>query len=138
MREGRCGFGCSSAWDPPFLERMVALSRDALSCVEKDAPFELPRLNGGKRNGRPLRGGGKTEFREKAALALCLEKAARSYDRRVTRVRDSSYAEEAVTVTIKNSRGLDRTGRKERYEISLMVAAEDGDFKEMAWGFLWP
>ncbi len=134
FREGRCGFGCSSVWEAPFLERMVSLSYNALSCVEKSTPFELPGpVGGGRIERRPSGRGCGGAFEEKAAMALRLEKAARSFDRRVTRVRDSSYAEEAVTVTVKNSRGLERTYRKERHEISLMVAAEEGDFKEMAW-----
>jgi PmbA protein len=66
-------------------------------------------------------------------MALDLEKHAKQYDRRVSRVRDASYGEEVRTVTIRNSTGLERRWTAARHELSLMVMAEDGRGQEMAW-----
>jgi len=131
FRGGKCGFACMSDAPTPFLERMVKLAYNTLKVVEEGALIALPPHDAG---GRISAAVGSLLGREaKFQLAIDLEKRAMAFDRRITRVRDASFSEETLTVTIRNSRGLDRTHTASRYELSLMVMAEDRGNQEMAW-----
>lgn len=126
----RISFGSVSGFDAAFLERMVDLAYNSLSVVEEGVVPELP--SSGAPAGPPLG----TESRDRPAklqMALDLEKHAKQFDKRISRVRDATYAEELRTVTMKNSRGLESRHGASRYELSLMAMAEDGGGSEMAW-----
>lgn len=134
FRGNKTSFGSSSDFAPDFLERMVALAYNSFSVIEDGPAFFLPSDRDGVRRVVETRGslerGDKTP---KLQMALDLERFAKDYDERVKRVRDACYAEEVRTVTLKNSRGLERRHSSERHEISLMVMAEDSHGQEVAW-----
>ncbi len=133
FKGGRCGFACSSDETTAFLDRMVDLAYNSLTIVEEGGRLELP----SKDRGAPVGGRGAgavlPSSPSKHQMALDLERFAKAYDSRVSRVRDASYAEETKTVTLKNSRGLECTHQKTRYTLSLMVMAEEKGNQEMAW-----
>lgn len=133
----KSAFACASE-ATPFLERMVELAYNSLKVVEENETITLP--DGGNRGEKgfaprlePASGLAGAGRNDKFGLALDLEKHARAFDRRITRVRDASFSEETATVRIKNSRGTDLQARRSRYELSLMVMAEEGTHQEMAW-----
>ena len=129
FRGGKCGFACASDGPDPFLERMLDLAYNSLSVVEAGDLFNLPIGVSGIQGILPS-----TESKaEKLGMALELERVAIGFDRRITRVRDASYSEEVTTVTLRNSRGLEKTHSGCRYGLSLMVMAEDKGSQEMAW-----
>lgn len=130
FREGLCGFSCSSDETTAFLDRMTDLAYNSLQIVEEGGRIRLPT---GKANEGPKPGGLRTEVSGPAQIALDLERFAMAYDTRVLRVRDASYSEEESTITLRNSRGLDRTFTRARYSLSLMVMAEEKGRQEMAW-----
>ncbi len=127
----KTSFASSSALGPPFLERMVSLAYNTLSVVEEGPSILLPA--GEERFGPSQDVLPPGDRSEKLRMALDLEKFAKRYDRRVSRVRDASYGEEIRTVTLRNSRGLKGRRTAARHELSLMVMAEDAQGQEMAW-----
>jgi PmbA protein len=130
FKDRRISFGSVSGFDTAFLERMVDLAHNSLSVVEEGVVPGLPTA------GAPASSSPPSSSRDRAAklqMALDLEKHAKQFDRRVTRVRDATYAEELRTVTMKNSRGLESRHSASRYELSLMAMAEEGGGSEMAW-----
>jgi PmbA protein len=128
----KTGFGSSSDLSPAFLERMADLAYNGLSVVEDGPMLALPAAI---RDRSPFVQLSWTpdDRQRKLQMALDLEKFAKDFDPRVKRVRDACYAEEVRTVTLKNSRGLERKHSASRHELSLMVMAEDGQGQEMAW-----
>jgi PmbA protein len=136
FRDGRCGFACSSDWDPAFLERMLLLSYNSLPLIEEGTRFDLPssEVKGVKgEKGAPSAQEAGTE--EKLEMALALEREAKRYDRRIRRVRDARYSGELKTVRLKNSRGLAAECSVSHHSLSLMVVAEgeEGTDQQMAW-----
>lgn len=136
FREGRSGFGCSSDWDPAFLERMLLLSYHSLPLIEEGIRFDLPSSEV-KKGGEAL-SAPEGETAEKLEMALALEREAKRYDRRIRRVRDARYSGELKTVRLKNSRGLAAECSVSHHSLSLMVVAEggqggEGNDQQMAW-----
>lgn len=133
FRGAKTAFASSSDLSTVFLERLVDLACNSLSVVEDGPKIQLPqRLN------VSIPASISEKVREmsreqKLQMAIDLEEFAKAFDSRVKRVRDASYAEEIKTVTLKNSLGLERSHQSSRYELSLMVMADDGDGQEMAW-----
>lgn len=126
----RTSFGSVSGFDAAFLDRAVELAYNSLSVVEEGFVPELPvrsDFTGSTRSSLPADRGRKLQ------MALELEKHARDFDRRVSRVRDATYAEEQKNVSIRNSKGLNVFHSACRHELSLMVMAEDAHGSEMAW-----
>lgn len=133
FREGRCGFACASEGPIAFLERMLSLAYNSTSILEEEGRIDLPPpASASTAGGDFVEPEGLTKA-GKLEMALGLERAAKGFDRRVARVRDASFQEEITTVTLKNSRGLEATHSAPRYELSLMVMAEDRGNQEMAW-----
>ncbi|MGH7197304.1 MAG: TldD/PmbA family protein, partial [Candidatus Omnitrophota bacterium] len=117
--------------ETPFLERIVDLAYKSLSIVEEGVRVELPSESAIPRAGRKW--DETVTKKNKFQMTLALEKAARDYDRRITRVRDVSYSDEVRQVRLKNSRGLDLEDVATRYHLSLMVVAEEKEDQQMAW-----
>jgi PmbA protein len=107
---------------------VVNLAYNNLSVIEEGPVLDLP---AGRIVSTPSVK--KLDREEKLRMALDLEKHAKDFDRRVTRVRDACYVEELRTVTMKNSEGLECRHSDARHELSLMVMAEDAQGSEMAW-----
>lgn len=127
----KTAFASTSDLTPAFLERAADLAYNSLSVVEDGPALALPsQTPGGKQGSRePSR----MPREQKLTMALDLERLAKEFDPKVKRVRDACYAEEVKTVTLKNSRGFERTHSLSRHELSLMVMAEEAQGQEMAW-----
>ncbi len=128
---GRVGFASSSGWETPFLEKVIDLAYGSLKILDEGARWTLPTSSPSRGTKRGSVKGLKKE--RGLELSLLLERSARDYDRRITRVRDASYASEVRSVTLKNSRGLEISDTRERHELSVMVVAEGEGGHEMAW-----
>jgi PmbA protein len=127
----KTSFASSSGLSAPFLERMASLAYNTLSVVEDGPAVVLPAATAGAGSSRTAASA--IDRQAKLQMALDLERHAKQYDRRVSRVRDASYGEEMRTVTIRNSKGLESRWTAARHELSLMVMAEDAQGQEMAW-----
>jgi len=132
FRGGKVGFASSSREEDRSLARMVELAYHSLDAVEEGTPVPLFH---GKPDSLPLsdRGLLGRPFREKAALAIAMEREALGFDPRVRRVRGARYQEEEETVTLRNSSGFEGGFSKTICELSLMVMAEESGRQEMAW-----
>ena len=64
-----------------------------------------------------------------------LERAARSCDPRIKKVRKAGYTETTGTVTICNHMGLRLSYEKTFVSGSILVVAEDGEHAEMGWDY---
>ncbi len=71
----------------------------------------------------------------KIQRALALEQAARSFDRRVTKVRKASYRDADYSVVIVNSLGLQASFTGTSCTTSASVVAEEGGAAEVGWEF---
>ncbi|MCX8118547.1 MAG: TldD/PmbA family protein [Desulfobacterota bacterium] len=92
----------------------------------KAPPPELPI------NDRSLR---EISEKRKIEYARNLEASARSFDRRVTKVRKASYQESSSKVTLLNSNGLHFTYDLTFSSVSVVAIAEEGGESEMGWDF---
>jgi len=72
---------------------------------------------------------------EKIQRALDVETAARTYDKRIKRVRHASYADSTVEVTIVNSHGIDAWYRTNLCTTSILAVAEEGENAEIGFEF---
>ena len=131
FKGGKSGFCCSSDWTPPYLERIVDLSYNSLSLVEDGVRFELPSRRGQKE--KKVLKTPEIPMQAKIETALALEREAKNFDRRITKVRDVRYSEEMRTVILKNSRGLEAEHTAAYHDLSLMVVAEEKGDQQMAW-----
>lgn len=137
FQKGRYGFCCSSSWDVPLLEKMVARAYEGLRLLEP-RPIRLEALlpSSGPA-GRPEKekkaSKDPVQKREKMELARELEREAMAFDPRIRRIRNAQYSEEEKKIIIRNSRGLSCSDSSTIHEISLMVVAEDRGEQQMAW-----
>lgn len=131
FKGGRCGFGSTSDLGEDALTRIVKSASQGLELVDEEVRFQLPFYIPSPNPPLESRGGpgGDARF----DLAIALEKEARRFDPRITRVRDAGYYEQAKKVILKNSRGLSCEFDQTRYELSLMVVAEEKGDQQMAW-----
>ena len=134
MGKGRVGFASCSRESDSFLERVADLAYNSLSIAEEGMTYPLPQPGSFSDRtsiwDRQLRG---RSFEEKADQALTLEREARKFDRRVTRVRGAHYEEREETVVLRNSHGFEGRYTKTLCELSLMVMAEERGRQESAW-----
>ncbi len=72
---------------------------------------------------------------EKIAKAIELEKAARNYDRRITKIRNATYGEEICHIFVFNTRGIDLNYQETITSSSILAIAEDGSDSQMGWDF---
>jgi len=72
---------------------------------------------------------------EKIEKVKSLEKAAISYDRRVTKVRKAMYQERIATEHLVNSNGLNLSHQGTFFSCSIVVVAEEKDDSQMGWDF---
>jgi len=130
LRGAKTAFASSSDLSSAFLDRLVDLAYNSLSVVEDGPKIVLPKKAQPLAVAENVR---EMPREQKLNMAIDLEKFAKAFDARVKRVRDASYAEEIKTVMLKNSLGLEQSHLSRRFELSLMVMAEDGSGQEMAW-----
>jgi PmbA protein len=76
-----------------------------------------------------------TPVDKKIGKAMQLEQAARSYDRRIKKIRKAGYTETTGNITICNHDGLRLSHEKTFVSGSIMAVAEDGRNAEMGWDF---
>lgn len=69
---------------------------------------------------------------EKRSILLEMEEAIRKYDSRIKAVRNCEFQEVEVTASIRNSYGLDATGRSSLFVCSAMAVAGEGS-DEVSW-----
>jgi predicted Zn-dependent protease len=69
---------------------------------------------------------------EKRSILLEMEEAIRKYDSRIKAVRNCEFQEVEVTASIRNSNGLNATGRSSLFVYSAMVVAGEGS-DEVSW-----
>jgi len=72
---------------------------------------------------------------EKIEKVKSLEKAARSYDKRITKVRKAVYQERIVTEYLTNSHGVNLSHQGTFFSCSIVVVAEDKADSQMGWDF---
>ena len=102
FKGGRCGFGCSSDFELPFLERMLDLAYTSLSILGGEIRCPLPLGKEGDEKKRSFENGGNgalQSIQDKQAkfdLALALERKAKEFDSRIRRVRDAGSLEARV------------------------------------------
>ncbi|MDH4228089.1 MAG: TldD/PmbA family protein [Deltaproteobacteria bacterium] len=65
--------------------------------------------------------------------AVCIEREARDYDKRITRVRKASYGENYACARLVNSSGVDVFSEATFYSGSVMAVAEEAGISEMGW-----
>ena len=72
---------------------------------------------------------------DKVEKALGVETAARSYDKRIARVRHASYEDSTGEVTVLNSRGVEAWYRTSICASSVLAVAEEGENAETGFDF---
>jgi len=72
---------------------------------------------------------------EKVSRAMELERGARAFDPRITKVRKATYGESSYEVMIANSLGVQGAYRGTSVSSSIAVIAEDGSDSQMGWDF---
>lgn len=136
LKGGGMGFSYSTTLEDDALRRMID---NALIGAETQTPDE--------RHGFP----GPQEYpqldelfdekladvpeEEKVSRAMELERLAREYDSRITKVRKATYGESSYEVTIANSLGVAGSYRGTSVSSSISVVAEDGSDSQMGWDF---
>lgn len=133
FRKNKRGFASASGEGEAFLEKALSLASNSLDVVEEGDALSLPPQTPFRESAAVDRELSCRPFASKAAKAVALERKAREFDRRVTRVRGSRYQEVGETVALKNSRGFDGRYVRTLCELSLMVMAEENGEREMAW-----
>ena len=136
LKGGGMGFSYSTTLEEDALRRMID---NALIGAETQTPDD--------RNGFPgpqdypflddLFDDALVEVGEekKVSRAMELERLARSYDSRITKVRKATYGESSYEVAIANSCGVAGTYRGTSVSSSISVVAEDGSDSQMGWDF---
>lgn len=127
----RRAFSCTSDLTPQGLEKLVSLTVEALPLLGEEShlppPAKKAEVFASSLNSE------KVSREEKMQATLLLEKSARDWDGRVTKVRDVRLEEETKKIRLMTSEGFDASYEDTLYEISLMVVAESKQGQEMAW-----
>lgn len=136
LKAGGMGFSYSTTLEEDALRRMI---ENALIGAETQTPDEF--------NGFPDpqeypvlkdlydEGLAAVGEEEKVSRAMELERLARAFDPRVTKVRKATYGESSYEVLIANSCGVRGTYRGTSVSSSIAVIAEDGSDSQMGWDF---
>ena len=126
----RRAFSCTSDLSPKGLEKLVALTIEALPLLGEELQLPPP-VKASSFASRTTSASVSRE--EKIEATLLLEKSARDFDRRITKVRDVRLEEEFKKIRLMTSEGFDSSYEDILYEMSLMVVAESDHGQEMAW-----
>jgi len=133
--EGRVGFAYSSDMDD-----FGSLPERALENAAAAAPDEhnvLPEPLNGRPISEDLAEDDLTSvpMGDKIQRALDVETAARSYDKRIKRVRHAAYADSTAEITIANSHGIDAWYTTNLCTASILAVAEEGENAEIGFEF---
>ncbi len=129
FQDGKKAFSSTSDLSESGLKKAVDLALESLPLLGRDAEFTMPRQRARVSlipSHRPTRD-------EKISAVLNLEKSARDFDARISKVRDVRVEEEEKKIILVNSEGSEHYFEDTVYEMSLMVVADTGIHQEMAW-----
>jgi PmbA protein len=136
LKDKRLGFSYSTEWSEASFENVITR---ALTSARYTAPDEcngfpsltgpFPELNLYDTDGYALPKEAKIE------KLKIIEGEARSYDKRITKVRKASYHEQKVKKHIINSCGVNLTHQDTLFSASIVVVAEDKIDSQTGWDF---
>lgn len=134
IRRKRLGFSYSFRLDTPSLRAMADNALRACQGTHPDPAYAFPDGDGTLPALRIFDHSiGQIPKEKKLALAGRLESFARSYSKKVARVRRSTYSEVCAEVFLANSLGLSRRSRYTIFSIGVMAVAEDNGDSQMGW-----
>lgn len=135
LKDKKLGFSFSSDLLNKALSQTIDNALKAGSAVTSDKFYSFP----ASKNIEPKDLGlydpsiKDTHEKEKIKKALLLEDAARSFDKRITKVRNAIYSESTFTSSILNSKGINLTDSKTFVSASIMTIAEQNNDAQMGW-----
>ncbi|QQR79653.1 MAG: TldD/PmbA family protein [Deltaproteobacteria bacterium] len=126
----RKAFSCTSDLSEMGLKKAASSALESLALLGEETSFDLPKSSSTQKSflsQNPSR-------EEKIEMALSLERAARAFDHRVSKVRDVRFEEEKKKILLINSCGAENFFEDVIYEMSLMVVSQgNSGSQEMAW-----
>lgn len=135
FRQGRMGFAFTTDLSP---EGVKEAARAAVANASATASDPFNRLPASAAYAAldlvdPEVGALSTEA--KLDVALAIERAARSFDRRVTRVEKAGYSDGEYSVAVLNTRGVKASYTGTSVSASISVVAEEGGSAETGWSY---
>ena len=137
LKDQRLGFAFSTGRQPEDVSKLIDRVYDGVCSSDPDpfCGFPLPPDKTPPAVDQYDRDLAHIPVERKIEKAMQLERAARSYDRRIQKVRKASYVETTGNVTICNHEGLRLSYNKTFVSGSIYVVAEDGHHAEMGWDY---
>jgi PmbA protein len=131
----RVGFAYSSDMDD-----IATLAEQAVQNASAAAPDEhnvLPEPQAGIPVSEDLAEGDlpQVAMSDKVDKAISIERSARSYDKRIARVRHASYQDSTAEVIVVNSRGIEAWYKTDLCTASVLAVAEEGQNAETGYDF---
>ncbi|HHL40825.1 MAG TPA: TldD/PmbA family protein [Deltaproteobacteria bacterium] len=139
LKASRLGFSFTNVLEKAALEAMVDSAVEGSGLATADEALGFPEPG---RGGSGLDAGDLLVYDpsllelpedEKIGAAVAVEEAARSHDRRITKVRSASFSESVQGHRVVNSKGVDVTHRATYCSASVMAVAEADGSSEMGW-----
>jgi PmbA protein len=132
----RLGFAYCSGLNEGYLNRVVEEALQGLKQSHPDPAHGLPKTDGMPFPSVPIYDEKVCMLpkEEKVARAMEMEGAALSFDKRIRKVRKSTYHDSAFEVFLANSMGADHSYRGSVVSLSIAVVAEADD-SHMGWDF---
>lgn len=137
ISDQRQGFAYAASLDPDVLGETLAEARDNASFATRDEWLGLAEPDGVEVQELDLYRPGidKVATDDKIDLALALEKAVRSGDRRITGVDSADYADGVSEAAVVSTAGIRVVSRDASCYVSVSCVAEDGGDTQTGYGF---
>jgi PmbA protein len=136
LKDNRLGFSYSTESSEESIENVITQALTSARYAAPDACNGFPSLTG------PLpelnlfdNDGYELPKEAKIERLKMIEAEARSYDKRITKVRKASYYEQKVRKHLINSCGVNRTHRDTLFSASIVVVAENRKDSQTGWDF---
>jgi len=137
IKNNRMGFSYTSDLGSAALNDMVELATAGGSATAADKNLSIPEAPKAPLPTPDILDGGLSNIpeSEKIERAMKLEQAVYDADKRVTRVRQASYGEARLSVSLENSHGLSESFDSTHIFASVMAVAVENDDAQMAWDY---
>ena len=136
LKDNRLGFSYATECTEEACEKVVERALTSASHASPDPCNGFPAMTGPLPNLNLFDNAGYAEPKDAKIEKLnMIEDTARSYDKRITKVRKASYYEQKVEKRLINSNGVILSHKDTLFSASIMVVAEEKKDSQTGWDF---